>query len=55
MKFDTWRKTLNFCCGGLKTVKQTGKQIEANFVNDVTGINFEIITQLQWMHILYFK
>ena len=51
MKFDTWRKTLNFCCGGLKT----GKQIEANFVNDVTGINFEIITQLQWMHILYFK
>ena len=55
MKFDTWRKTLNFCCGGLKTVKQTGKQIEANFVNDVTGINFELITQLQWMHILYFK
>ena len=43
------------CCQMLKTVKQTGWQIEANFLNSITRINFEIIIQLEWIYTLSLK
>ena len=56
-QYEIWyiKVDFEFLLWNIENSKINGITIETIFVIDITQINFEIITQFEWMHILYFK
>ena len=52
LKFDTWKKTLNFCCWTLKNGKTNGITSWRKLCEWFNSNKLEKITQLEWIHIL---